>query len=499
MALVARRGREVSKLAGLTLIRKIVMFQVACTAFAMATVGAITLEVAMHFIKQKMDLSLVTITEERSAHLLSRMNVGTAGVGTTSPELVAVLTSLQKEVLDANVSKSAVRSFLVTPQGKPLLASTSHLPSEVLDGLKQGQAGVAESEDAAGDALMLAYSPLPGLAGWSMVSETRYHDALASARLVLRIILSVVGITAGVSVVCISFFYARRNLARPVEDMLVTLRDLHDGDGDLTRRLRKSSQDEVGQMADAFNHFLDKLQLAIGDVVQSIGQLSGSSTAIHQAAQDVNQVAIDQAASVEETSAALEEMGVTIAQNAENARSTGDISGQAADTASNSASVLREAVNQMQAIASNISVIDDIARKTNLLALNAEIEAARAGEHGRGFSVVANEIRKLANQSKEAAAVVGDLATRTSQSATEAGHMLDGMVPQVIRTADLVRDIANASDEQTAGVEQISMAVSQIEEATNDGLRNAEALSHAANNINEQVEQLQRSVAFFRI
>ena len=192
-------------------------------------------------------------------------------------------------------------------------------------------------------------------------------------------------------------------------------------------------------------------------------------------------------------------MGVTIAQNAENARSTGEISAGAADIARSSAEVLRDAVVQMQAITARITVIDEIARQTNLLALNAEIEAARAGEHGRGFSVVANEIRKLANQSKEAAAAVSELALRTSQAATDAGHMLDGMMPQVVRTAELVRDISNASDEQTAGVEQITMAVAQIESATASGLNNSQLLSEAAGTIGEQVEQLQRSVAFFKV
>lgn len=487
------------KFAEVKLIRKIVGYQVACIAFAIASVGTITVEVGMHFVKQKVEFSLEAATEERGAHLLSRLAVEHSLANMSSPELTSAMSNLQKTVLDVDVSKSVVRSYLVTPQGHPLLSSASALPADALEGLTQGEAGVTSGKNTNGESLVLAYTPLAGLPGWGMVSETLYKDALLPARVALSVSIGVVGIVSGLLVVYITFIYARRSISRPVEDMLHTLHDLHAGDGDLTRRLRKNSADEVGQMADAFNLFLDKLQVAIGEVVQSIGQLASSSMAVRQAAQDVNQVAINQAASVEETSAALEEMGVTIAQNAENARSTGDISSQAADTASNSVGVLREAVSQMQTIASNISVIDEIARKTNLLALNAEIEAARAGEHGRGFSVVANEIRKLANQSKEAAAVVGDLAARTSRSATEAGHMLDGMVPQVVRTADLVRDIANASDEQTAGVEQIGMAVSQIESAANDGLQNAEALSQAAQGINEQVEHLQRSVAFFRV
>jgi methyl-accepting chemotaxis protein len=490
------------KLTDMSLIRKIIIFQIVCAAVLMASVGSITVEVGMYYVREKVDQNLLSTNRLHAEALETHV----AATGRPIEELAANPALFEKALIasllavDGNESVQAVRTYLVNPQGQRVgRAGEEQFDASVHEELLAGKEGVMEFLGEKDVKFIGAYTPLAGSPGWGVVTETDRSEALHAARFSLTLVNAIIGILAGVAVCYVTYLYARRNVAQPVENLLYALQDLHAGEGDLTRRLNKTSRDEVGQMADAFNHFLDKLHGAIRDVVGSIEQLSASALAVRTTAQEVNNVATDQATSVEETSAALEEMSVTISQNAENARTTGHSSSEAADVARSSADVVREAVIQMQAIAENISVIDEIARKTNLLALNAEIEAARAGEHGRGFSVVANEIRKLANQSKEAAAVVGELAGRTSQAAKEAGGMLDGMVPQVIHTAELVRDIANASDEQTAGVEQIALAVSQIETATNDGLRNSEALSQAAASINEQVAQLQQSVAFFRV
>lgn len=481
-----------------SLIRKMVVFQVLCVIAAMTAVGSMTVEVGMHYVWQKTNEQLIVLNQERRNALQAQL---TGSAGTASLEA-----AIQQVTLFERAGATAgadMHSYVIGPQGESVATGKPSAMARnpgVLHAVMRGETTVQDYLGHDGVRLLGVYAPLDVQdKQWGVVTEIPYNRAVVPARVSLTIVNALVGTVAGVLIVYVTFLYARRNISQPVEELLFALQDLHTGEGDLTRRLRKSSQDEVGQMADAFNQFLSRLHQAIGEVIGSVETLTRSAAAVHEAAQDVNQVATDQAASVEETSAALEEMSVTISQNADNARSTGHISAEAADVARNSADVLREAVSQMQTIAANISVIDEIARKTNLLALNAEIEAARAGEHGRGFSVVANEIRKLANQSKEAAAVVGDLAISTSQAARAAGSMLDGMVPQVVRTAELVRDIANASDEQTAGVEQINMAVSQIETATNDGLHNARALGQAADSINEQLEHLQRSVAFFRV
>ncbi len=423
---------------------------------------------------------------------------------------------MRSDTNNSSETDTSSDTYLVDEQGRPLThlrdtsGALSHsetapvFSTEAVRMASKGLTGLAQYDGHDGERRIGAYAPLAiadlGVGQqWAIISEEYRSAVLAPARKSLRIANAVAGISAGLLVCYVTLLAMRRSVTQPVDDLLFALEDLHAGEGDLTRRLRKTSNDEIGQMADAFNQFLDKVHGVIGEVIQSIERLSVAAGQIRATASEVNQVATEQASSVEETSAALEEMSVTISQNAENARSTEQIAANAAVTARNSADVVKEAVSEMQKIALKISIIDEIAQKTNLLALNAEIEAARAGEHGRGFSVVANEIRKLATQSKEAAADVGQLAGNTSNSATNAGDMLDVVVPEVIKTAELVREIANASDEQTGGVEQINMAVSQIETATRDGLANAEELSRAAQNIHEQVDQLQHSIAFFKV
>ena len=233
--------------------------------------------------------------------------------------------------------------------------------------------------------------------------------------------------------------------------------------------------------------------------MQTTTQLFDASESITANALRVQTSADEQASSVEETSAALEEMSVTIAHNAENARSTGKIAMDAADNVRRGGAVMKEAVSEMQKITQHIRVIDEIAYHTNLLALNAEIEAARAGEFGRGFAVVATEVRKLAEQSKQTAEEVGTLASNSSRVTTEVVSLLDHIVPQVVNTADLVQEISHASDEQQSGVEQIHGAVAQIEVSTQHSARSSADLSLTANKIHEQVQALREAIMFFKI
>jgi methyl-accepting chemotaxis protein len=303
----------------------------------------------------------------------------------------------------------------------------------------------------------------------------------------------------GLLIYVITYWFTRRILVIPINTLTAALQELHTGDGDFTRRLVKISHDELGELAEAFNVFIAKQQGVLIEVVDTIDCLSDSVKHIMLNAANVSDSANEQATSVEETSAALEEMSVTIAQNSENARATELIAAQSADIARSGGDVVSQAVVEMKKIAEKILLIDEIAHTTNLLALNAEIEAARAHEHGRGFAVVAAEVRKLAERSKQTASEITSLANNVAQVAESAGGILDQIVPQVVKTSELVREISNASEEQQSGVEQINVAVGQIEASTRRGAETSEALSEAVNNINDNIRRLREQALFFKL
>jgi methyl-accepting chemotaxis protein len=153
----------------------------------------------------------------------------------------------------------------------------------------------------------------------------------------------------------------------------------------------------------------------------------------------------------------------------------------------------------MKDIAERIQIIEEIARQTNLLALNAAIEAARAGEHGKGFAVVAAEVRKLAERSQSAAGEINDLSTSSVEVAEKAGRLLDVIVPNIQKTADLVQEIAAASKEQDAGAEQINRSIQQLDGVIQQNASAAEEMASTTEELSAQAEQLQQMVAFFDV
>jgi methyl-accepting chemotaxis protein len=152
----------------------------------------------------------------------------------------------------------------------------------------------------------------------------------------------------------------------------------------------------------------------------------------------------------------------------------------------------------MKEIASKISIIEEIARQTNLLALNAAIEAARAGEHGKGFAVVAAEVRKLAERSQKAAGEINQLSVSTVNVAEKAGEMLDKLVPDIQRTAELVQEITAASREQDTGAEQINKALQQLEKVIQQNASASEEMASTTEQLTTQSDQLTGAIAFFR-
>jgi methyl-accepting chemotaxis protein len=266
--------------------------------------------------------------------------------------------------------------------------------------------------------------------------------------------------------------------------------------GNLTVAIReRSGQDKLMQ---ALIAMVAGLTRTVTEVRTIAGEVAAASQAISTASVQVSNGASAQAASAEEASSSMQEMGSNIKQNADNAQQTDKIANKSAKDAQESGKSVVEAVAAMKEIASKISIIEEIARQTNLLALNAAIEAARAGEHGKGFAVVAAEVRKLAERSQKAAGEINQLSGTTVKVSERAGEMLDKLVPDIQKTAELVQEISAASKEQDAGAEQINKALQQLEKVIQQNASAAEEMASTTEQLTGQSDQLVGALGFFR-
>ena len=269
--------------------------------------------------------------------------------------------------------------------------------------------------------------------------------------------------------------------------------------GDLSVRTKAESQDETGQLLEAMGMMAKQLSKVIGQVRTGADNLASASNGVSATAQSTSQGATEQAAVVEETTASIQQMNASVRQNAENARITSGIATGAAHEAQRGGKAVARTVAAMQEIADKINLIEEIAYKTNLLSLNAAIEAAQAGEHGKGFTVVAAEVRKLAENSRSTAMEIGELANNSVSVAEEAGRLLQTMVPNITKTADLVEEITTTSGEQSTGIAQINDSMGQLDQTTQQNAAASEELAATAEELSAQATQLQQAVAFFRL
>jgi methyl-accepting chemotaxis protein len=315
--------------------------------------------------------------------------------------------------------------------------------------------------------------------------------AYASGR---TVILTIVAMLMLISVFLA--FWITRGITNPVQTMVACLGEA--AQGNLAKRSEFKSKDEIGEMAESFNGFLDKLEKVIVEVKGGAGSISSAAQQVSSSASSLSQGTSEQAASVEESTSSLEEMSASISQNSENSRQMEQVATKGAREAEDSGNAVTQTVDAMKSITEKINIIDEIAYQTNLLALNAAIEAARAGEHGRGFAVVATEVRKLAERSQTAAKEISNLATESVKVAEHSGKLLSELVPSIQKTADLVKEVAAASREQSSGVNQINKAMSQVDQVTQRNASSAEELSSTAEEMASQSEALLQLMTFFK-
>jgi methyl-accepting chemotaxis protein len=290
-----------------------------------------------------------------------------------------------------------------------------------------------------------------------------------------------------------------RGIVLPINALAEAAEDLRSGEGDLTRRIPDFGNDEIGQTAQSFNGFIERLQNILLDIQESVESIAHSTNEVSTTSRMLSSTSNQLAASVEETSASLEQMSSSISMNTDNSKMTNDIAKQSSSEANDGGQAVKDTVQAMTQIAEKIGIIEDIAYKTNLLALNAAIEAARAGEHGKGFAVVADEVRKLAERSQVAAQDISTLADNSVKIAQHAGAMLDRMVPNIGKTADLVQEITAASTEQSTSVAEINRTVAQLDEIAQQNASASEELASTAKMVQDQTGDIRSTVGYFKL
>lgn len=323
-------------------------------------------------------------------------------------------------------------------------------------------------------------------------------------------------ILLGVMIVVLAVIFAvwfgiKASLVAPMNRLIDSIRQI--AGGDLVKPIEVDGSNEMGQLAESLRHMQGELMRTVGDVRNGANAIYSGASEIATGNNDLSSRTEQQAASLEETAASMEQLTATVKQNAENARQASHLALSASETAQRGGKVVDNVVQTMrdistssQKIADIISVIDGIAFQTNILALNAAVEAARAGEQGRGFAVVAGEVRNLAQRSAQAAreikSLIEDSVGKVDVGSTlveSAGETMAEIVSAVTRVTDIMGEIASASDEQSRGIDQVGLAVAEMDRVTQQNAALVEESAAAAAALEEQASRLTEAVAVFRI
>ena len=331
-------------------------------------------------------------------------------------------------------------------------------------------------------------------------------ETLSASARAYMIILGSVAVLLGAFVAWI----ITRSITQPINAAVSVAETV--ASGDLSSHIVVNSSDETGRLLGALKAMNDSLLGVVAQVRHGTDAISTASSEIAAGNLDLSSRTEEQASSLEETASAMEELTSTVKQNADNARQANQLAKSASEVAVRGGSIVSQVVDTMGTINESskkivdiIGVIDGIAFQTNILALNAAVEAARAGEQGRGFAVVATEVRNLAHRSASAAKEIKELIAASvanvdtgSRLVNEAGQTMGDIVDSIVRVTDIMGEITSATHEQTIGIEQINMAIAQMDEVTQQNAALVEEAAAASQSMQEQAGELAHVVGFFK-
>ena len=488
-----------------------------------AVIGIYNLGVANAELKSMHDDRVVPIGQlSRVMQLITtnQLLVGKAADAATKEQRDLFLSQVEANVADATATWKAYEQTSLTPEEAALVAKfvearKAFLAHGLMPAIAAARAGdgALASELVAGE-VARRFQPVGELGGQLLalqqrVAQEEYVQSQGAYETVRLVCLA--GLAFGLLMAVVVGWMLVRAIVRPLEQAVRIAGAV--AAGDLSQKIEVNSHDETGRLLQALKDMNASLVGIVTRVRAGTDTIATASGEIAAGNLDLSARTEQQAGSLEETASSMEELTSTVKQNADNARQANALAASAQQVAGKGGEVVEQVVRTMGAINSSatrivdiITVIDGIAFQTNILALNAAVEAARAGEQGRGFAVVAGEVRNLAQRSaaaaKEIKALIDDSVEKVhhgSELVDRAGATMAEIVQSVGRVTDIMAEITAASQEQTAGIEQINGAVTQMDQVTQQNAALVEEASAAAQSLQQEAAELAQAVGIFRL
>ncbi|TAJ12842.1 methyl-accepting chemotaxis protein [Marinilabiliaceae bacterium JC017] len=301
----------------------------------------------------------------------------------------------------------------------------------------------------------------------------------------------------GIIIMCSLIYFRLNTIIKPLSLLTEKAKFITNGNLDVDFDIKRN--DEIGQLANVFRDMTGRLKEIIYNVKTNANNLATASVQISSSAEQMSQGVNNQASLSEEISSSMEEMAGNIHESRNNARHSTQIAQSLKDTFKHNISQAEIANDLMHDIANKTNIINDMSFQTNLLALNAAVEAARAGEAGKGFSVVAAEVKKLAEKSTSASSDIGETSNKGVENSNKSKESLENMLPEISKTSDLIQEITAATEEQSIGADQINAALQQLNQINQENAAGSEELASSAEELSQSAEQLKELVSFFKI